>query len=353
MFIQSPSVAGNVSYAIVGDTSWSAADRVSAESVRDALELDRSSGVLVTRRPLDAERTAAYRFRAVGVDAGRASARSSTVAVVVVVGDVNDNRPRFVFPSSPLADRVHVAPGGVARGRAVAAVSATDPDVGPAAASSPLSYALSDDLGCFAVDRASGTVTVVDERPLVGRPDGWTLSLTVTATDAGGLETAATLYVVVNSSASTDAAAVSGGWEALAAGSWRVVLAVVSIVAGCGVVVVGLVVVVAAVLGRRRRSTLKRRSRRRYNCRAAACLRLQQDGAAAAAAAAGPGHLPPVSAWSATDPAQTSLLLDTSGAVRNGQAVVKCYSNDDSVSGSRLDAPSSVLERSSNCNTEV
>ena len=348
MFIQSPSVAGNVSYAIVGDTSWSAADRVSAESVRDALELDRSSGVLVTRRPLDAERTATYRFRAVGVDAGAASARSSTVAVVVVVGDVNDNRPRFVFPSSPLADVVHVAPGGVARGRTVAAVSATDPDVGPAA-SFPLSYALSDDLGCFAVDRASGTVTVVDERPLVGRPDGWTLSLTVTATDAGGLETAATLYVVVNSSASTDAAAISGGWEALAAGSWRVVLAVVSIVAGCGVVVVGLVVVVAAVLGRRRRSTLKRRSRRRYNCRAAACLRLQQD----AAAAAGPGHLPPVNAWSATDPAQTSLLLDTSGEVRNGQAVVKCYSNDDSVSGSRLDAPSSVLERSSNCKTEV
>jgi len=348
VFIQSPSVAGNVSYAIVGDTSWSAADRVSAESVRDALELDRFSGVLVTRRPLDAERTAAYRFRAVGVDAGAATARSSTVAVVVVVGDVNDNRPRFVFPTSPLADRVHVAPDGVARGRAVAAVSATDPDVGPAAASSPLSYALSDDLGCFAVDRASGTVTVVDERPLVGRPDGWTLSLTVTATDAGGLETAATLYVVVNSSASTDAAAISGGWEALAAGSWRV-LAVVSIVAGCGVVVVGLVVVVAAVRGRRRRSMLKRRSRRRYNCRAAACLRLQQDGAAAA----GPGHLPPVSAWSATDPAQTSLLLDTSGEVRNGQAVVKCYSNDDSVSGSRVDASSSVLERSSNCNTEV
>jgi len=336
---------------MVGDTSWSAADQVSAESVRDALELDRSSGVLVTRRPLDAERTAIYRFRAVGVDAGAATARSSTVAVVVVVGDVNDNRPRFVFPSSPLADVVHVAPDGVARGRTVAAVSATDPDVGPAASSSPLSYALSDDLGCFAVDRASGTVTVVDERPLVGRPDGWTLSLTVTATDAGGLETAATLYVVVNSSASTDAAAISGGWEALAAGSWRV-LAVVSIVAGCGVVVVGLVVVVAAVRGRRRRSMLKRRSRRRYNCRAAACLRLQQDGAAAAAAA-GPGHLPPVNAWSATDPAQTSLLLDTSGEVRNGQAVVKCYSNDDSVSGSRVDASSSVLERSSNCNTEV
>ena len=334
---------GNVSYAIVGDApfGWSSSE-VSQKSVGDVFELRRFSGVLVTRRPLDAELTETYRLRVVAVDSG-VPARSSTVSVVVVVGDVNDNRPRFVFPSSTFANVVYIPPNSVARGHVIAAVSATDPDV---ATSSSIVYGLSDDLRCFEVDRVSGIVSIADERQLVDKEDGWTISLTVTATDPGGLQTSEMLYVVVNSSVSADIL-VSGTdrWEAFAVGN-RQVFIFVLIVSVCGVLVVVLVVIIAAVRGRLRRSADKRRSRR-YNCRAAACLRLQQD------SAAGPGLAPPVNAWSSTDAAQTSLLLETSGDVRNGQAPVKYYSNDDCVNSLRLNGSTTVLDRSTNCNSTV
>ena len=341
---------GNVSYSIVNDV-WSS----SSESVLDVFELGQFTGVLVTRRPLDAELTGTYRFQVVAVDGG-VPARSSTVSVDVVVTGVNDNRPRFVFPSSTSGNVVYVPPTGVSRGHIIVAVRATDPDVG-ASPSPSVFYSLSDDLRCFKIDRVSGIVSVVDDTRLINREDGWTISLTVTATDEGGLWTSEMLYIVVNSSASTDII-ISGSnrWESFTVGS-RHVLIVVCIVAVSGVVVVGLICLIALVRGRQRRSVDKRRSRR-YNCRAAACLRQQQD-----CAATGAGYPPPVNAWTSTDTAHTSLLFvqqtHTSGVsdgdVPNGQAsLMKCYVNNDSVcSSSRMNGTRTVLKRSSNYNCEV
>lgn len=276
--------------------------------------------------------------------------RSSTVSVVVSVGDVNDHQPSFVFPSSTSGNVVYIQPTSVPRGYVIVAVSATDPDVGP----SSLVYELTDDSRCFQIDGVTGIVSVADETQLAGREDGWTYSLTVTATDQGGLRASEMLYVVVNSSAADGVLIpVSGGrWEAFSVDG-RHVLIVLCIVALCGVLVVLVVVCIAAVRGRQRRSAAKRRSRR-YNCRAAACMRLQQD-----SGAAGPGHLPPVNAWNSADAAAESLLLvrqtnDVDGGnVRNGQPLMKCYSNDGSVDSSQLNGSRTVFKRSPNGNREV
>ena len=335
---------GNVSYSLVGD-AWSS-PAFSAKSIRGVFELGQFTGVLVTRRPLDAELTETYRFQVVAVDSG-VPARSSTVTVTVLIVDVNDNRPRFVFPSSTSGNVVYIPPSSIPQGYVIVAVSATDPDVGP---SSSIVYGLTDDSRCFEIDRVSGIVSVADESQLIGMADGWTFSLTLTATDQGGLRTSEMLYVVVNSSVSAGVLiSGSGRWEAFRVDS-RHVMMVVCIVVVCGLLVVGLVIVIASIRGRQRRQAAKRRSRR-YNCRAAACMRLQQDGAAA-----GPGQPPPVNAWN--DPAQSLLLVrQTSdvdgGDVRNGQPLMKCYSNDGSVDSSQLNGFQTVLKRSPNYNCKV
>jgi len=337
---------GNVSYAINSD-AWSSSD-IDPDSIHGLFELGQFTGVLVTRRPLDAELTDTYRFQVLAVDSG-VPPRSSIVSVVVIVGDVNDNRPRFVFPSSTSGNVVYIPPNSVPRGYVIVAVNAADPDVAP---SSSIIYGLTDDSRCFEIDRVSGIISVADESQLIEKTDGWTFSLTVTATDQGGLQTSEILYVVVNSSASTDMLfSGSDRWEAFTVDR-RHVLIVVCIVAVCGVLVVGLVVVIASVRGRQRRLADKRRSRS-YNCRAAACMRLQQD-----SAAAGPRYLPPANAWSSNDASQSLLLVrqinevDREG-VRNGQPLMKCYSNDRSVDSSQLNGSRTVLKSSPNCNRKV
>jgi len=346
---------GNVSYILVGDASfaWSPSELSPAESVRRVFELGQFSGVLVTRRPLDAELIEAYRFQVVAVDSG-VPARSTTVSVVVSVGDINDNRPQFVFPSSTSGNVVFIPPNGVQRGQVIVAVIATDPDFGSSSSSS-IVYELTDDSRCFEIDRMSGTVRVVDESQLVGKEDGWTFALTVTATDQGGLQTSEMLHVVVNSSAASADVSTSDSdrWEAFAVESRHVVM-VVCIVAVCGVLIVGLVCVVGAVRGRQRRSADKRRARR-YNCRAAACMRLQQDGSAAAGP---PGRPPPVNAWSSTDVAQSLLLVrhtndSDARELVNGQPPVKCYSNDESFDSSLLNGSRTLLKRSPSCSHKV
>jgi len=339
---------GNVSYSIVSDTSlaWLAPD-FSAESVHGVFELKPYTGVLSTRQPLDAELTETYKFQVLAVDGGR-PARSSTVSVVVVVEDVNDNRPQFVFPSSTSGNIVYIPPTSISRGYVIVAVSATDPDVG---LSSTIVYGLTDESRCFEIDRESGIVRVADESQLIGRADGWTVALTVTATDQGGLQTSEMLYVVVNSSASADMM-ISGSdrWEAFAVDIHHVVI-VACIVAVCGVLIVGLVIFIASIRGRQRRLAAKRRSRR-YNCRAAACKRLQQDGAAA-----GQGHLSPVNAWNSNDAAQSLLIRQNndsdSGQDRSGQPLTKCYINDGSVEGAQLNGFRTILKRSPNSNRKV
>jgi len=340
---------GNVSYAIVSDGSFAwLSPEISPESVHGVFELGQFTGALITRQPLDAELTDTYKFEIEAVDSGVPS-RSSTISVIVSVGDLNDNRPSFVFPSSTSGNVVYIPSSSVPRGYVIVAVSATDPDVGP---SSSIVYGLADDFNCFEIDRLSGIVSVSDESQLVDREDGWRFSLTVTATDQGGLETSEMLYVVVNSSASKDILiSGSGRWEAFSVDS-RHVLIVVCVVALCGVLVVGLVVLIAAVRGRQRRSAAKRQSRR-YNCRAAACMRMQQDNAAS-----GPGHLAPVNAWNSTEAAQSLLLVGQTneidgGCVRNGQPLVKSYSSDGTVDALQLNGSRTVFQRSPNCNHKV
>jgi len=345
---------GNVSYAIVSDASfaWSPSD-ASLESVHGVFELGQFTGLLVTRRQLDAELANTYRFQVVAADGGVPS-RSSIVSVVVSISDVNDNEPSFVFPSSTSGNVVHVPRSNVPPGYVIVAVSATDPDVGR---SSSIVYGLADDSRCFQIDRMSGIVSVADETQLIDKEDGWTFALTVTATDQGGLQTSEMLYVVVNSSASEDAlisAPGSGRWEAFSVDRHHVLM-VVCIVALCAVIVVGLVVLIAVVRARQRRSVAKRRSCR-YNCRDAACMRMQQDDAGSRPTS----HLPPVNAWNSADAAAAQSLLlvrQTNDAdaddAQNGQSLVKCYSNDGSVDSSLLNGSRTVINRSPYSNRKV
>ena len=321
----------NVSYVITSSSS----------SADDVFQLGQSSGVLVTGRRLDAELSAVYELRVTAVDSGL-PARSSTAVVVVHVADVNDNRPHFVFPSSS-DNVVHVSASRVTQGDTITTVTATDPDV----TQSPVFYGLSDDqLGCFHVDRVSGTVSVADGRPLVDREDGWTVLLTLTATDAGGLESSATLYIVINSSAAAAAAAAADTLTTaltLDGGSAGHVMMVLCLLVVCTLMIVSLVVIITVVTARHRRAAAVKRRSHRYNCRTAACIRLQQDSAAAAWTTSRPQQ-----AWTSTDAAagglQSSLLVD---APTNDMRAVHVTDLDDSGNWSQVnDASRTLIHRS-------
>ena len=344
----------NLSYAIVSDVSfvWSSAAEVSApESVHAVFDLDPITGAVVTKQPLDAEAVASYRFQVIAIDSG-IPPRSATASVVITVEDINDNAPQFVFPSSASGNVLYVATATVPASRVIVAVSATDPDVAP---SSSLVYTLTDNCGCFQIDRLSGLMSLVDGTSLVGKENGSTFEVTLTATDDGGLATSETLYVVVNSSASTALiAGGSGRWEALAVGS-RQVLIFSCLVVVCGVFVVGLVGVIAAIRSRRRRSAAEsaaeKRWSRRYNCRAAACLRLQQNGAGSAADVVGHGHrlASPVKVLSSTDRAAQTSLLQKNGDCRNGnRPMMRWYSDDECLNNSQLNGSLNSLKCSPN-----
>lgn len=140
---------GAVSYRLNGDAT-----------VRAALMVDRVTGVIRTRSPLDHETTSGLEFRVVAEDGGRPS-RSSTVRVSVTVVDVDDELPRFVE-----AFYAFQIPENQPAGTEVGHVKAVDRDAAPF---NWFAYAISDETVPFAVDADSGRLTTLEslDRELV------------------------------------------------------------------------------------------------------------------------------------------------------------------------------------------
>lgn len=139
-------------YVFAAQTSWSEA----VFDLRTDRNPDGSMDVrLVLVRGLDRETRSEYRLTIVAYDGGVPSPRSATCDIVVVVLDVNDNRPTF--------ERSHYETSVVENapiGTGILRVRATDQDIGTNGAVryqlASVNYA-----GMFAVNEATGDISVI------------------------------------------------------------------------------------------------------------------------------------------------------------------------------------------------
>ncbi|XP_047023780.1 fat-like cadherin-related tumor suppressor homolog [Helicoverpa zea] len=159
------------------------------EEPSGAFELAADSGIVTLRAPLDRETQAEHRLLVRATDAGTPP-RSATATLRLTVADVNDNPPEFEFHQYRAAVPELDAPG-----TQVLRVRATSRDAG---VNADVYYSLvgGDDRDDFAVDRASGVVSVA--RPLDYERRQQYL-LTVQAVDGGTppLSDLATLNITV------------------------------------------------------------------------------------------------------------------------------------------------------------
>lgn len=143
-------------YAFAGDSSEPETEmpfELQAEAKPDG-----SSDVrLVLVDTLDRERRAEYHLTVVAYDGGEEPAsRSASLEVLVIVLDVNDNRPTFEHSYYEA-----VVPENVPTGSIILRVRATDPDAG---ANADIRYRLDDQFHeLFAVDDVTGDVIVVGD----------------------------------------------------------------------------------------------------------------------------------------------------------------------------------------------
>ena len=101
---------------------------LNSSEARRLFRIDPDTGAVYTLRPLDREVRSLY-FFFVGVQS--VSLRSLTTArVKVIVDDVNDCPPTWVFPKSPANDTVHVSFGFDMDKAALATLVAKDADDG-------------------------------------------------------------------------------------------------------------------------------------------------------------------------------------------------------------------------------
>jgi len=246
-------------------------------------QVDADTGTLSTRQRLDRERASKHLLSVVAYDGGMPS-RSASVIVRVSVLDVNDNPPRFRFPSQ-FNNTVHLSPD-TPRGFVVAHLDAVDPDLGNNAR---VTYAATLDPDAeteaaspFTVEPQSGAVVVVDS---LKQKDGEWFDVGVMVTDDGGLAATSVLFLVVNSSSTFGLLPASP--EASPADRRTGLpgirlMVVVGVVIGCGLLALTLIIAIIVV---RAQQTSKRT--RHYNCRTAACVRLQQTTSPAWAGHAG------------------------------------------------------------------
>lgn len=126
------------------------------KDITHLFDIDGVSGLISTKEPLDREARPLYTFT-VGVRPVTDHRYSGTAKVIVHVTDVNDNKPRFRYPSSR---NETVAVSNMAPvGHSVAQVKAVDPDSG---SNANLTYFLSKGnvRNLFSLDPTSGIVKV-------------------------------------------------------------------------------------------------------------------------------------------------------------------------------------------------
>jgi len=156
--------------------------------------LDPETGEVRTRAALDRENAPVHRIVVAAVDAG-SRPRSSTAVVTLLVGDVDDERPRF----SRSAYALRVAENRPA-GTEVGAVSATDRD-GEPYNRFRFRTVVDNASAAFRIDAVSGAITT---RSALDRERRASYRLTVVAeptetTSASGTSSTAVVDVQVNS----------------------------------------------------------------------------------------------------------------------------------------------------------
>lgn len=165
------------------------------EATLDAFAVDRVKGTIVTKAELDREEKSEHRMLVIARDNG-VQTLASTATVTIQVIDVNDNPPRFLFPTTQNGTVVLV--GSVRRGQAVAALVCRDPDSGRYA-EVVFAITMGNENTLFSVNPKTGVISTTDEIPAPSNADNRTFSLTVMATDLGEvpLRSFATLVIVV------------------------------------------------------------------------------------------------------------------------------------------------------------
>lgn len=243
-----------------------------------------NTGVIRTTGPLDREETAVHYLKVTASDAGEPPL-TTTVGVTVSVGDINDNAPRFEFPSGP-NDTVHVSTYATS-GYEVARARAVDADSGQNAR---LTFALSNDSvneqHRFRIDNQTGSVTVDgDLTDLDGRHFG----LKIVTCDGGGADavrcSVAFLHVYVNRSVPLMTSRRSDSFPLLDGPHLTTIVAALATV--CGVITTVLVVAVVMV---RRKKVVK--YEHHYNCRTAALRMFPSSQGKAGTRGGGAGAVP-------------------------------------------------------------
>jgi len=103
---------------------------VNSSHVRELFKIDPDTGGIYALQPLDRETQSVYLF-IVGVQSvSLRQLATATAQVKVVVDDVNDCAPSWVFPKSPDNDTLHVSFDFVLDEVALATLVAKDADVG-------------------------------------------------------------------------------------------------------------------------------------------------------------------------------------------------------------------------------
>ncbi|KAK9521112.1 hypothetical protein VZT92_020948 [Zoarces viviparus] len=125
--------------------------RYSMENLDVPFDIEETSGELFTTDVLDRETVAIYRLTVIGSDGHPTQPLSSSVLVTVLIGDINDHWPQFMYSPYVAYVPTEMAPGSV-----VCAVRATDGDTEMNAELHFLLYGQSSDL--FSIHPHSGTV---------------------------------------------------------------------------------------------------------------------------------------------------------------------------------------------------
>ncbi|VDD80263.1 unnamed protein product [Mesocestoides corti] len=167
----------------------------------DALvfQIDRSSGELFTRRPLDREEQSNYTFRVLVRDFVTASGGAekktftATATVTVVLEDVNDNSPVFVLPNAT-ANTLTVAVSQTL-GHKLAVIIANDADEGD---NGRVTYKIKagNSLNLFSIDPQSGLLFLADSLSRLNEANDNATTDEATAARVIQLSTQTTVHVL-------------------------------------------------------------------------------------------------------------------------------------------------------------
>ncbi|XP_055546785.1 protein dachsous [Wyeomyia smithii] len=139
-------------------------------------DIDSKTGVITTAGNFDRERQSVYNFMVVATDGGRYNARFQSVAVQVIIADVNDNKP--VFDKYPFKEQIGAL---IQPGQTLLHISAVDADQG---SNGEIVYSLNDNPNNakFRINPNTGALSAVQS---LASENGRLLHIEVTARDKG------------------------------------------------------------------------------------------------------------------------------------------------------------------------